>query len=52
MKGQQQSDRLAMQQKAAEGVIGIFDAEAQEHAKRFLIIQKSPCASFKKNFRH
>lgn len=34
MKGQQQSDRLAMQQKAAEGVIGIFDAEAQEHDKK------------------
>lgn len=31
MKGKQQSDRLTAQQKAADGVIGIFDEEAQEH---------------------
>lgn len=34
MKGKQQSDRLTTQQKAAEGVIGIFDEEAQEHDKK------------------
>lgn len=34
MKGKQQSDRLTAQQKATEGVIGIFDEEAQEHDKK------------------
>lgn len=34
MKGKQQSDRLTIQQKAAEGVIGIFDEEAQEHDRK------------------
>ena len=34
MKGKQQSDRLASQQKAAEGVIGIFDEEAQNHDRK------------------
>lgn len=34
MKGKQQSDRLTTQQKAAEGVIGIFDEEAQDHDKK------------------
>lgn len=34
MKGKQQSDRLTAQQKAAEGVIGIFDEEAQNHDKK------------------
>ncbi len=29
MKGKQQSDRLTMQQKATDGVIGIFDENAQ-----------------------
>lgn len=31
MKGEEQSQRLTLQQKAAEGVIGIFDTEAQKH---------------------
>lgn len=34
MKGNQQSDRLTKQQKSAEGVIGIFDEEAQKHVRR------------------
>ena len=34
MKGKQQSDRLTSQQKAAEGVIGIFDEEAQNHDRK------------------
>ena len=33
MKGKLQSDRLTMQQKAAEGVLGIFDEDAQRHDK-------------------
>ncbi len=33
MKGKQQSDRLTMQQKATDGVIGIFDENAQRHDK-------------------
>lgn len=33
MKGKQQSDRLTVQQKAADGVIGIFDENAQQHDK-------------------
>lgn len=33
MKGRQQSDRLTMQQKAADGVIGIFEENAQRHDK-------------------
>jgi type II restriction enzyme len=34
MKGKQQSNRLTTQQKAAEGVIGIFDEEAQDHDRK------------------
>ncbi len=34
MKGKQQSDRLAVQQKASYGVIGIFDEEAQKHDRK------------------
>ncbi|MBD5170283.1 MAG: restriction endonuclease [Oscillibacter sp.] len=33
MKGKQQSDRLTMQQKASDGVIGIFEENAQRHDK-------------------
>ena len=33
MKGKQQSDRLTAQQKATDGVIGIFDENAQRHRK-------------------
>lgn len=33
MKGKQQSNRLTVQQKAADGVIGIFDENAQQHDK-------------------
>ena len=33
IKGQQQSDRLTTQQKASEGVVGIFDENAQQHDK-------------------
>ncbi|CRF49279.1 Type II restriction enzyme EcoRI [Helicobacter heilmannii] len=34
MKGKQQSNRLTTQQKASEGVLGIFDEGAQNHDKR------------------
>lgn len=34
IKGNQQSDRLTVQQKAADGVIGIFDENAQQHDKK------------------
>lgn len=34
MKGTLQSDRLTIQQKAAEGVLGIFDEEAQQHDQK------------------
>ena len=34
MKGNRQSDRLTNQQKAAEGVIGIFDEDAQNHDRK------------------
>ena len=34
MKGKQQSDRLSKQQKEADGVIGIFDEEAQKHDRK------------------
>lgn len=40
MKGIQQSDRLTVQQKAAEGVIGIFDEDAQDHDKKVSDISK------------
>ena len=33
LKGKQQSDRLTTQQKASDGVIGIFDTDAQNHDK-------------------
>lgn len=33
MKGKQQSDRLTTQQKASDGVVGIFDENAQRHDK-------------------
>ena len=34
IKGNQQSDRLTVQQKASDGVIGIFDENAQRHDKK------------------
>lgn len=34
MKGTLQSDRLTVQQKTAEGVLGIFDEEAQQHDQK------------------
>lgn len=34
MKGTLQSDRLTIQQKAAEGVLGIFDEESQQHDQK------------------
>jgi len=40
MKGNQQSDRLTVQQKASEGVIGIFDEDAQDHDKKVSDISK------------
>ena len=40
MKGKQQSDRLTRQQKAAEGVIGIFDIEAQNHDRKVSVNSK------------
>ncbi len=50
MKGTLQSDRLTIQQKAAEGVLGIFDEEAQQHIKKCQTIQKLQCVNCKRNF--
>ena len=55
-KGQLQSDRLTTQQKASEGVIGIFDENAQRHDKEVnntstitmnLLKQEFPMLSFR-----
>lgn len=45
MKGKQQSDRLTVQQKSADGVIGIFDKNAQQHDKE---VYKSSIAAKKR----
>lgn len=50
MKGKQQSDRLTTQQKAAEGVIGIFDEEAQKHDKKVSDISKVAMQQLQKEF--
>lgn len=53
----QQSDRLTAQQKAAEGVIGIFDESAQQHDKKvnktsFIAMQRLRAEYPKLNFRY
>lgn len=50
MKGKQQSDRLTMQQKATDGVIGIFDENAQRHDKEVYNTSIITMARLKKEF--
>ena len=50
MKGNQQSDRLTTQQKAAEGVIGIFDEEAQKHDRKVSDNSKIAMKKLQKEF--
>lgn len=50
MKGNEQSDRLTIQQKAAEGVIGIFDKEAQKHDRKVSDNSKIAMSSLEKQF--
>lgn len=50
MKGKQQSDRLTVQQKAAEGVIGIFDEEAQKHDRKVSDNSKTAMDILRKEF--
>lgn len=50
MKGNEQSDRLTIQQKAAEGVIGIFDKEAQKHDRKVSDNSKIAMSSLEKLF--
>lgn len=49
-KGKQQSDRLTTQQKASEGVIGIFDENAQNHDKEVYSTSIVTMARLKKEF--
>lgn len=50
MKGNQQSNRLTHQQKATEGVIGIFDEEAQAHDKKVSDISKTAIKQLRMEF--
>lgn len=50
MKGKQQSNRLTIQQKAAEGVIGIFDEEAQDHDRKVSDNSKIAMERLKKEY--
>ena len=50
MKGNQQSDRLTTQQKAGEGVIGIFDEEAQKHDRKVSDNSKIAMKKLQKEF--
>ena len=50
MKGKQQSDRLSKQQKEADGVIGIFDEEAQKHDRKVTANSITIFQSFRKKF--
>lgn len=50
MKGNQQSNRLTHQQKATEGVIGIFDEEAQAHDKKVSDISKAAIKQLRMEF--
>ncbi len=49
-KGKQQSDRLTTQQKASEGVIGIFDENAQNHDREVYSTSIVTMARLKKEF--
>lgn len=49
-KGQQQSDRLTTQQKASDGVIGIFDENAQRHDKEVYNTSTKTMELLKKEF--
>lgn len=49
-KGKQQSDRLTAQQKASDGVIGIFDINAQQHDKEVHNTSITAMAILKKEF--
>ena len=50
MKGKLQSDRLTMQQKAAEGVLGIFDEEAQRQDKEVHNTSRRAMARLEKEY--
>lgn len=50
MKGKLQSDRLTMQQKAAEGVLGIFDEDAQRHDKEVHNTSRRAMARLEKEY--
>lgn len=50
MKGKQQSDRLTTQQKATDGVIGIFDENAQRHDKEVFNTSTIAKARLEKEF--
>jgi len=50
MKGKLQSDRLTTQQKAADGVIGIFDGNAQRHDKEVYNTSIATMERLKKEF--
>ncbi|MBO5632552.1 MAG: hypothetical protein J5965_26155 [Aeriscardovia sp.] len=50
LKGQQQSDRLTNQQKATDGVIGIFDENAQKHDKEVYNTSTQTMEILKKEF--
>lgn len=50
IKGKQQSDRLTIQQKASNGVIGIFDENAQKHDKEVFSTSALTMAILEKEF--
>jgi len=50
MKGIQQSARLTTQQKAADGVIAIFDEDAQKHDRKVSDNSKLAMNILKTNF--
>ena len=49
-KGKQQSERLTAQQKAADGVIGIFEVNAQQHDKEVCNTSAVAMALLEKKF--
>ena len=49
-KGKQQSDRLTTQQKALDGVTGIFDENAQQHDKEVSTTSKIVMTRLQKIF--
>lgn len=52
IKGKQQSDRLTTQQKASDGVIGIFDENAQNHDKEVYSTSIVTMERLKKSFQN